>query len=184
MKHIFTSPSSAFSILKTHNMRSSNDKLYNMRWVKINHITYAAICVSLLFPYNSSINLYVIRLTLLSVHKTNSWILMWNSSYLTSTTGLQHLLLMKSLRIDSTTSMHTITVMIHPYSFLFLWLLILPTSSAHWLTCLHNRFLPSVSSDFFDSFPLTHMYFFAIPSHFISFHLLCHCSGTFRVSGI
>ena len=51
-------------------------------------------------------------------------------------------------------------------------------------TCLRNRFLPSASSDFSDSLSLTHIYFFAIPSHSTTFLLLCHCSGTFRVSGI
>ena len=51
-------------------------------------------------------------------------------------------------------------------------------------TCLHNCFLPSNSLDFFDSFPLTHMCFFMIPSHSTVFHLFLHCSRTFRVSGI
>ena len=55
-----------------------------------------------------------------------------------------------------------------------------PTDS----TCLHNCFLPSASLDFFESFLLMHMYFFMIPSHSINFHLLCHCSGPFQVSGI
>ena len=51
-------------------------------------------------------------------------------------------------------------------------------------TCLRNHFLPSGPSDFSDSFPLTCMYFFTIPSHSTMFLLLSHCSGTFRVSGI
>ena len=51
-------------------------------------------------------------------------------------------------------------------------------------TCLRNRFLPPASSDFSDSSPLTHMYFFVIPSHSTMFLLLCHRSGAFRVSGI
>ena len=51
-------------------------------------------------------------------------------------------------------------------------------------TCFHNCFLPSASLDFFDSFPLTHVYFFMIPSHSIMFYLLCHCSGLPQVSDI
>ncbi|KAI9460308.1 hypothetical protein HD554DRAFT_2041683 [Boletus coccyginus] len=42
MKHIFTSPSSALTTLKTNNTRSSNSKLHNMRQVEANHIAYAA----------------------------------------------------------------------------------------------------------------------------------------------
>ena len=82
-------------------------------------------------------------------------------------------------------------VTIHPYSFLFSDLLFfsrdyssIPCHQPADYTCLRNRFLPSASSDFSDSFPLTHMYFFAIPSHSTMFLLLCHCSRTFRVSGI
>ena len=51
-------------------------------------------------------------------------------------------------------------------------------------TSLHNHFLLSASSGFYDSFLLTHMYFFMIPLHFTMFHLLCHCSGLSQVSGI
>ena len=46
-------------------------------------------------------------------------------------------------------------------------------------TCLRNRFLPSASSDFSDSFLLTHMHFFAIPSHSTMFLLLCHLLRNF-----
>ena len=42
-------------------------------------------------------------------------------------------------------------------------------------TCLCNCFLPSTSLDFYDSFLLTCMYFFIIPSHSIKFLLLCCC---------
>ena len=46
-------------------------------------------------------------------------------------------------------------------------------------TCLHNRFLPSVSSDFSDSSLLTHMYFFAIPSHSTMFLFALSLSRNF-----
>ena len=57
----------------------------------------------------------------------------------------------------------------------------------HWpadYTCVCNHFLSSDSLDFYDSFLLTHMYFFMIPSHSTRFHLFHHCSGTFWVLGI
>ena len=83
------------------------------------------------------------------------------------------------------------SVTIHPYSFLFSDLLFFScnySSLSHHrpadYTCLHNRFLPSTSLDFSNSFLLIHMYFFAIPSLSTMFLLLCHCSRTFRVSGI
>ena len=108
MKHIFTLPLSALTTSKTHNTRSSNHKLHNMRQVEANHIAYAATHVSFSFPCDSiHIDLYVIRLTLASVHKPDSSTLMWTSSYLTFTIGLQCLSLTKSLRIGPMTSMCT-----------------------------------------------------------------------------
>ena len=61
------------------------------------------------------------------------------------------------------------------------------SSPHHWsaaFTCLYNCFLPSASSDFFDSFLITHMDFFTIPLHSTKFLLLCHHSGLSQVSGI
>ena len=55
-----------------------------------------------------------------------------------------------------------------------------PADSTH----PHNCFLLSASSDIFDSFPLTHMCFFMIPSHSIRFYLFCYCSGLSWVSSI
>ena len=63
-------------------------------------------------------------------------------------------------------------------SLLFSRLLIPPHHQPADLTCLRNHFLPSASSDFYDSSLLTRMYFFAIPSHSTMFLLLCHCSRT------
>ena len=60
----------------------------------------------------------------------------------------------------------------------------LPCHQVADLTCLHNRFLPSDSLDFYDSSSLTHMYFFTIPLYSTLFYLILLCSGTFWVSGI
>ena len=46
-------------------------------------------------------------------------------------------------------------------------------------TCLHNCFLPSASLDIYNSFLITYMYFFVIPSHSTTFHFVLSLLQTF-----